>query len=193
MAVVLLYEPQYRPQGWFDDQLTPIGWFDEELVEPVSGFGVFAPIYEPQYVVEGWFDDQATNVSWFDEELGVLPVAAQFVVHEASPALDDLDAEVVPSEEATPVHWGGIGGPGELPKIFIDAVVVESARAFDVLDAVVVPQGVVLEIFGIAPGQVVDPEPLPAISRGQAGPEPGPAADVKDWRKYNEELLLLIE
>jgi hypothetical protein len=155
MAVVLLlYEPQYKPQGWFDDQLTPIGWFDEEL--------------------------------W------VQPIGVAASVSEALLAEDHLDAEVVPGEEPPSVHWGGIGGPGELPKVLIDAVVAESAPALDVLDAVVVPQGIVLEVREIVRETLaaVDPGPLPAPQSA-----PGPAADVKekDWRKYNEELLLLIE
>jgi hypothetical protein len=183
---VPVYEPQYVIQGWLDDDATLAGWLDEELVELVSSFGVFAPIYEPQYIAEGWFDDQATRVAWFDEELGVFPAAAQFVVHETGLALDHLDADVVPvTVEVPSVHWGGIGGPGKLPEL-VEAVVVESAPAFDVLDAVVVSQGVVLAVREIL--ETITSGPLPAPQSA-----PGPAADVKDWRKYNEELLLLIE
>lgn len=153
---------------------------------------MIALVYEPQYVAPGWFDDQATRIGWFDEELWDQPTDAPVFVSEPLLALDALDAEVVPSEEVLPpVHWGGIGGPGKI-------LLPEAAIA----DGVVVEVRVVLTP-GTARGEVglVSAPPEASIQGFIQGHDfqiaitldAGTAKGVKDWRKYNEKLLLLVD
>jgi hypothetical protein len=108
----------------------------------------------------------------------------------------EVDAGIVPVPEL-PVHWGGIGGPGPLPSLL------GLARGADLAVRVTLDPGTAqgLVVLGaMAQGAVLSvaaPDTRKATVQGDSLDvritlDAGCAFGVVDWKRYNEEFLLLV-